>query len=253
MTLIRATNLRFGYDAKPPWVIDGVSLAIEAGTTVGIVGESGSGKSTVIRLLSGMLTPQEGAVFIDGTDAALIASRSQRELRSFGQMVFQSPRNSFDPRMRLARSLAEPTRALKRQVPPRQTLEGWMSRVGLPAELLDRFPHQLSGGQLQRVSLARAISVAPRVLYADEPTSALDVSVQAQILDLLIQLRTELHLTLVMVTHDLAVAARLCDRIIVFRKGMIVEDAASADILMSPKHEYTAGLIAAARAVSLRS
>lgn len=253
MTLVRAANLRFSYDGKPPWVIDGVSLGIEAGTTVGIVGESGSGKSTIIRLLNGMLTAQEGSVFIDGTDVDVIARRSLRELRSFGQMVFQSPRNSFDPRMRLGRSLAEPTRALKREVPPRLTLEAWMSRVGLPAELLDRFPHQLSGGQLQRVSLARALSVAPRVLYADEPTSALDVSVQAQVLDLLVRLRAELNLTLVIVTHDLAVAARLCDRIIVVRKGEIVEDAPSREILVSPKNEYTAGLIAAARAVSLRS
>jgi ABC-type oligopeptide transport system ATPase subunit len=127
-----------------------------------------------------------------------------------------------------------------------------MSRVGLSPDLLNRYPHQLSGGQLQRVSLARAMSIGPQVLYADEPTSSLDVSVQAQVLNLLMELRTDLGLTLVLVSHDLAVVGRMCERIIVMSRGCVVEEGSAVDILANPKHEYTVGLVEAAKAVSLK-
>lgn len=252
MALITASNLNFRYPLSTSWTINDVSLSIEAGTSVGIVGESGSGKSTIIRLLSGLLTAQEGEVTIDGKNLSEWSKESPRELRRFGQLVFQSPRRSFDPRMRLARALSEPIRALEKRVPNSDELGLWMTRVGLSPTLLDRYPHQLSGGQLQRVSLARAMSIGPKVLYADEPTSSLDVSVQAQVLNLLMELRSALGLTLVLVTHDLAVVGRMCERIIVMREGRVVEEGTTVDILINPKHEYTVGLVEAAKAVSLK-
>jgi len=252
VALITASNLNFRYPLSTSWTINDVSLSIEAGTSVGIVGESGSGKSTIIRLLSGLLTAQEGEVTIDGRNLNEWSKESPRELRRFGQLVFQSPRRSFDPRMRLARALSEPIRALEKRIPNADELGSWMTRVGLSPSLLGRYPHQLSGGQLQRVSLARAMSIGPKVLYADEPTSSLDVSVQAQVLNLLMELRTDLGLTLVLVTHDLAVVGRMCERIIVMREGRVVEEGTTGDILINPKHEYTVGLVEAAKAVSLK-
>ena len=252
MPIVTASNLKFRYASSGPWTIDDVSLSIDTGASVGIVGESGSGKSTIIRLLSGLLTAQEGTVTVDGKDLGTWSKQDPRGLRRFGQLVFQSPRRSFDPRMRLGRAVSEPIRALERRVPSRDELGSWMSRVGLTPELLDRYPHQLSGGQLQRVSLARAMSIGPQVLYADEPTSSLDVSVQAQVLNLLMDLRSDLGLTLVLVTHDLAVVGRLCERIVVMSGGRVVEEGTAVEILTNPQHEYTVGLVEAARAVSLK-
>lgn len=252
MPLVTAENLRFRYTSQSPWTLYDISLTIEEGQSVGIVGESGSGKSTLIRLLSGLLTPQEGQVVAGGKDFSEWSKLAPRELRRFSQLVFQSPRRSFDPRMRLGRALSEPTRAIEGRRPGREELESWMARVGLDPELLDRYPHQLSGGQLQRISLARAISVGPRVLYADEPTSSLDVSVQAQVLNVLMDLRAELGITLVTVTHDLAVVGRMCEKIIVISHGQIVEEGSAVDVLTNPQHEYTIGLVEAAKSVSLK-
>jgi len=250
--LVTASNLKFRYSSSGPWTINDVSLSIDSGASVGIVGESGSGKSTIIRLLSGLLTPQEGVVSANGKNLSQWSKESPRELRRFGQLVFQSPRRSFDPRMRLGRALSEPIRALEKRIPNADELALWMSRVGLTPELLDRYPHQLSGGQLQRVSLARAMSIGPQLLYADEPTSSLDVSVQAQVLNLLMELRGDLGLTLVLVSHDLAVVGRMCERIIVMSGGVVVEEGSAVDILTNPRHEYTVGLVEAAKAVSLK-
>ena len=252
MTLITASNLKFRYAKSGPWIIDDVSISIEAGTSVGIVGESGSGKSTIIRILSGLLTAQEGEVTVDGKNLSKWSQEAPRELRRFGQLVFQSPSRSFDPRMRLGRALSEPIRALEKRIPDTNELALWVSRVGLNPEILDRYPHQLSGGQLQRVSLARAMSIKPQVLYADEPTSSLDVSVQAQVLNLLMTLRIDLGLTLVLVSHDLAVVGRICERIIVMSRGKVVEEGTTVDILTNPQHEYTICLVKAAKAVSLK-
>jgi ABC-type dipeptide/oligopeptide/nickel transport system ATPase subunit len=252
MALVTAENVRFRYAPASPWTLLDVSLTVEEGQSVGIVGESGSGKSTLIRLLSGMLTPQEGTIIAGGKTFDEWSRHSSRELHRFSQLVFQSPRRSFDPRMRLGRALSEPTRAIEGRRPRRDELELWMTRVGLDPELLDRYPHQLSGGQLQRISLARAISVGPQVLYADEPTSSLDVSVQAQVLNVLMDLRAELGITLVTVTHDLAVVGRMCEKIIVISKGEIVEEGTAVDVLTNPQHEYTIGLVEAAKSVSLK-
>ena len=250
--LIEAENLHFRYKTNGPWIIDDVSLSIQRNESIGIVGESGSGKSTLIRILNGMLPVSLGTVRIDGQDIEARKKEGKRSVQRFGQMVFQSPRGSFDPRMRLSRAVTEPVRALENRIPAHREISEVIERVGLKDRLLDRFPHQLSGGQLQRVSLARALLVAPAVLYADEPTSALDVSVQAQVLDLLATLREDLGLTLVMVSHDLAVVGQMCDRILVMRGGRLIEEGTAEQILLAPTNDYTANLLEAARSVSLR-
>jgi ABC-type glutathione transport system ATPase component len=199
------------------------------------------------------LEHQKGDVTFDGRDLRDWLRKEPRELRRRNQIVFQSPRRSLDPRMSIRRSLSQPVRAIERRAPTDQEMIGWLERVGLGDELLPRFPHQLSGGQLQRIGVARALSVGPEVLYADEPTSALDVSVQAQVLNLLMDLRVELGLTLVMVSHDLAVISRICENVIVMKDGLIVESGPMTDVLSRPKDPYTASLITSARAVSLKS
>lgn len=258
MPLVDVRGLRFRYPSVKArgagsWTLDDLHLSIEKGAAVGIVGESGSGKSTLVRVLCGLLIHQEGEVGFDGRQMADWLKSSPRELRGRNQIVFQSPRRSLDPRMSIGKSLSQPVRAIERRAPSEEEMTGWLERVGLTNDLLPRFPHQLSGGQLQRVGVARALSVGPEVLYADEPTSALDVSVQAQVLNLLMDIRAELGLTLVMISHDLAVISRICEQVIVMKDGLIVESGAMTDVLANPAESYTASLVDAARAVSLRA
>jgi ABC-type glutathione transport system ATPase component len=233
------------------WTLRGISLEVEPGSTLGIVGESGSGKSTLIRVMCGLLRHQRGTVRFDGRDLGEFRGDRSIELRRRNQIVFQNPRRSLDPRMTVRRSLSEPVRALQRRRPGDSELAAALERVGLRRDLLARFPHQLSGGQLQRIAIARALAVDPTVLYADEPVSALDVSVQAQVLNLLMDLRDELGLTLVMVSHDLSVVSRMCEEIIVMRDGRIVEAGRTEAVLKHPESAYTAALLEAARVVSL--
>jgi len=258
MALIEVQGLHFRYPtargaSRDVWTLNDLALTIDTASSVGIVGESGSGKSTLVRVLCGLLEHQKGDVTFDGRDLRDWLRKEPRELRRRNQIVFQSPRRSLDPRMSIRRSLSQPVRAIERRAPTDQEMIGWLERVGLGDELLPRFPHQLSGGQLQRIGVARALSVGPEVLYADEPTSALDVSVQAQVLNLLMDLRVELGLTLVMVSHDLAVISRICENVIVMKDGLIVESGPMTDVLSRPKDPYTASLITSARAVSLKS
>lgn len=231
--------------------IKGVSLLIERASSVGIVGESGSGKSTLLRILVGMLPVGSGSVRFAGRPVAEWLKNSPSEFRSRNQLVFQDPASSFDPRMRLSRSLAEPVLAIERRKPAYEELERWLTEVGLGSEVLPRHPHQLSGGQLQRVALARALSVRPDVVYLDEPTSSVDVSLQAQVLNLLIDLRAKFDLTLVIVSHDLAVVARMCEHLVVMKDGAFVEAGPTVDILRHPTSPYSEQLIDAARSVSL--
>jgi len=233
------------------WTLCGISLAVNAGSTLGIVGESGSGKSTLVRVLCGLLRHQRGTVRFDGRDIGEFRAEGSNELRRKNQIVFQNPRRSLDPRMTIRRSLSEPMRALQGRKPDDDELIDSLEKVGLGREVLPRFPHQLSGGQLQRVGIARSLSVDPTVLYADEPVSALDVSVQAQVLNLLMDLRDKLGLTLVMVSHDLGVVSRMCEEIIVMRHGRIVESGRTDAVLTRPESAYTAALLAAARVTSL--
>lgn len=248
----RRTALKKAVD-EADWVLRDLELDIQTGESLGIIGESGSGKSTLVRLLCGLLPLEVGEIHYDGRGVREWVKKDPAEFRKRNQMVFQSPANSLDPRMRVRGSLAEPVKATEGRAPSDEELTGWLKQVGLGSEVLPRYPHQLSGGQLQRVAIARALSLGPRVLYADEPTSALDVSVQAQILNLLLQLRRDLGLTLVMVSHDLAVISRLCERMIVMKDGRIVEAGNTVEVLRNPATEYTAQLIAAASSVSLRA
>lgn len=256
--IVSVRDLWFSYGRTVPsdaeradWVLKGVSLDIESGASLGIVGESGSGKSTLIRVLCGLLPLQRGGVDFAGRPIGVQLAEDAAAFRAGNQMVFQSPANSLDPKMRVRSALAEPVRAIEHRKPSTDELHVWLAQVGLSPEVLPRYPHQLSGGQLQRIAIARALSVQPKVLYADEPTSALDVSVQAQVLNVMLELRRELSLTLVMVSHDLAVIARMCEQIVVMNDGEIVEAGDTVSLLSDPQHPYTAQLIAAADAVSL--
>jgi ABC-type glutathione transport system ATPase component len=228
-----------------------VDLRIRQGSTLGIVGESGSGKTTLIRVLCGLLAAAPGSAFYEQRDVADWLRRDGRGFRRQSQLVFQNPGSSFDPRMRIATSLAEPVKAIERRSPGRLELAECLEAVGLDAGVLDRYPHQLSGGQLQRVAIARTLLVRPRILYADEPTSALDVSVQAQVLNVLMDLQQTLGLTLVLVSHDLALVSRICDEVVVMLNGAVVEAGSTAEILRHPSTPYTRRLLDAAELLSL--
>lgn len=258
MSLVEVTGLHFRYpgarqSSGEGWTLEDLHLSIEKGSSVGVVGESGSGKSTLIRILCGLLRHQQGEVAFDGRGIGAWLAEDSRELRRRNQIVFQSPRRSLDPRMSIRRSLKQPVQAIERRAPTDDEMVRWLNQVGLTEEVLPRYPHQLSGGQLQRVGVARALSVGPEVLYADEPTSALDVSVQAQVLNLLMDIRAELGLTLIMVSHDLAVISRVSEEVIVMRDGHIVEAGPMTKVLSEPSEAYTAKLVGSARAVSLRA
>lgn len=221
-------------------------LDIAAGESLGIIGESGSGKSTLIRLLLGLDTPTSGTVTVGGHDVdASGSARSLHWLRRQTGLVFQDPYASLDPRMTVGQIIAEPLWALGIDGDHRQRVRDTIARVHLEPELAQRYPHELSGGQRQRVALARAIVHGPRILVGDEPMSALDVTVRAQILALLAELRREQELTLLLVSHDIGVVQNLCDTVIVMKDGAIVERGATRDVLLSPQHDYTKTLLAA--------
>jgi peptide/nickel transport system ATP-binding protein len=258
MSIVEVRGLYFRYPGshrrgENSWTLKDLNIEIEEGSSVGIVGESGSGKSTLVRILCGIMIHQQGEVKFDGREMKDWLDSTSREIRRRNQIVFQSPRRSLDPRMTIRRSLSEPARAIERRKPSDAEIIGWLERVGLNADILPRYPHQLSGGQLQRVGVARALSVNPDVLYADEPTSALDVSVQAQVLNLLMDIRAQLGLTLVMISHDLAVISRTCEHIIVMKEGRIVEAGLMTDILSRSSDPYTTALVESARTVSLKA
>lgn len=256
MPIIDVQQLYFSYSQRNApvtdnWTLKKLNFAMAAGATLGIVGESGSGKSTLIRILCGLLPVIKGNVQIADTDLVAIDATGLHNLRRKIQLVYQNPKRSFDPRMKVGLSLSQPVRALEKRVPTYGELGFWVKRVGLHVDLLERYPHELSGGQLQRVAISRALSVNPKILLADEPTSALDVSVQAQVLNLIADLREELNLTVVLVSHDLAVVSRITDSVIVLKDGAVVETGETVKVLLHPEHAYTRKLAEAARAVSL--
>ena len=219
----------------------GVSFEIQAGQRFGVVGESGSGKSTMVRLLAGLDRPSSGEIFFQDKRIDNLPERRLRFLRSALQVVFQDPMGSLDPRMRVRDIIGEPLGRTNRD-----RVRELLAAVGLPEDSGDRFPHQFSGGQRQRISIARALAPNPTVLVADEPVSALDVSVRKQILDLLADLAARFRLTLVFVSHDLAVVRRVCDTVAVMRRGELVELGEVAKVYAEPEHPYTRELIAAA-------
>ena len=229
--------------------VDGVDLEIRRGEALALVGESGSGKSTLARALTGLIPPDKGEIALQGK--VLPARRSRSDQRRI-QMVFQDPYSSLNPRMTVASMLAELLRV--HHVVPRGEVESFsrelLGLVGLGDEALSAYPRQFSGGQRQRVAIARALALRPDVLLADEPVSALDVSVQATILNLLRDLRAELGLTLMLISHNLAVVRHLCDRVAVMYLGRIIEVAPTETLFRNPQHPYTRGLLAAIPRIS---
>ncbi|NKQ51328.1 ABC transporter ATP-binding protein [Amycolatopsis sp. K13G38] len=238
--LLEARDLHITYG--PKHAVRGVNLGVRPGETLGVVGESGSGKSSLGRALVGLERWSSGSVRYDGRDLSP-KLKLPRAVRLDLQMVFQDPASALNPRRRLGRAVAEAAAARTGTLPGRHELVALFAHVGLNDSFLDRYPGQASGGQLQRVVLARALAVRPRVLVADEPVSALDVSVQAQVLNLLCDLREELDLSIVFVSHDIAVVRHMADRIAVMYQGQVVESGDAERIVADPGHDYTRSLL----------
>jgi peptide/nickel transport system ATP-binding protein len=232
--------------------VDGVSFVIREGETLGLVGESGCGKTTTARCILRAMPPTDGQIlFRTNTDQVVDLARfSRQQLRSIRpqmQMIFQDPFGSLNPRMTLFDIVGEPllVNGVTNRKERTERVADMLRLVGLRSEYMQRFPHAFSGGQRQRIGIARALILHPRLVVADEPVSALDVSVQAQVLNLLLELQEELHLTYLFVAHNLSVVKHICDRVAVMYVGKLVETASTNEIFNSPKHPYTAALMAA--------
>jgi len=224
-----------------------VNLSIGQHEAVGLVGESGSGKSTIGRLLLGLVPPSAGRIVLDGVDLVETNAATLRRLRRRMQIVFQDPYSSLDPRRKVGPQIADGL-AIHRLMPAlqrRERVEELLAQVGLQPEHADRYPHEFSGGQRQRIGIARALATGPDFVVADEPVSALDVSVQAQVLAVLADLRTRLGLSLLFISHDLPVVRSLCDRVVVLYLGRIMEEGPAARVLERPSHPYTQALLSA--------
>ncbi|AQP47248.1 hypothetical protein BW730_06785 [Tessaracoccus aquimaris] len=246
---LRGATATYRRGGKQFVALSDVTLTIEQGERVGIVGGSGSGKTTLARLMLGLLKPSAGEITFQDRSIVGLPERRLGWLRAAASMVFQDPNSSLDPRMKLRDIIGEPLRSpvLRKRpdVPPLSdaVLAAAMDGVGLDVEMLERYPHQLSGGQRQRTAIARALISDPALLVADEPVSALDVSVRAQVLNLLTSEVQERGLALVLVSHDLSVVARLCDRVVVVERGRVVEEGPVDAVLTSPEHPYTRALL----------
>ena len=248
--LLEATDLRreFGRGANAVHAVDGVSLTVRRGETLGVVGESGSGKTTLGRMLVRLLEPTSGRLLFDGHDLGRLREKELRPFRRDLQMVFQDPVSSLNPRRSIGESVADPLRTTHRSLTDRQIrdrVRSLLERVGLDADWYERYPHQLSGGQRQRVGIARAIAPQPRLVVCDEPVSALDVTTQAQVVALLAELQRDLGLSLVFIAHDLAVVRQVSDRVAVMQGGRIVEQGPAEQVYDHPHHPYTRSLLAA--------
>jgi len=233
--------------SKPMRAVDDVSFAIEPGEMFGLVGESGSGKTTTGRCILRLIEPTSGRVAFDGADVLALGARELRAARRHFQIVFQDPYSSLNPRMRVGAIVEEPLIIHKigtkadRQSRVRELFE----LVGLSAQQLPRYPHEFSGGQRQRIGLARALALNPSFVVLDEPVSALDVSVQAQVVNLLLDLQQKLGLTYLFIAHDLRLVRRVCSRVGVMYRGKLVEMGPAADVFDRPSHGYTKALISA--------
>jgi peptide/nickel transport system ATP-binding protein len=254
MNLVEAKNLSltlpdmnhnavFGRRRKVT-ILNNLSFTIARGETIGIVGESGSGKTSLGRVLLRLYEPTAGTILFDGNDISHLPQSELKPLRRRMQMIFQDPQSSLNPRKTISTILSGAMR-LHNVATDDSILAGLVNRVGLPLAALTRYPHQLSGGQRQRVDIARAIALNPEFVVADEIVSGLDVSTQAQVLELLQNLKTEFGLSLAFISHDLSVIRHICDRVLVMRTGEIVETGNAAGLFQAPKSDYTKTLIAA--------
>ena len=245
---VRGLKKYFGSGARPVRAVDDVSFAIHPGETLGLVGESGSGKSTIGRTVLRLTERTGGEVLYRGEDIGGYSGEKLRKLRSKLQIIFQDPYASLNPKMRISAVLAEAlsTHGLHRGVAARDKRIGeLLQTVGLRPEHANRFPHEFSGGQRQRIGVARALAVEPEFIVADEPLSALDVSIQAQVINLLADLRERLSLTMLFISHDLDVVEYLCDRVVVLYLGKVMEVATTSQLFAQPAHPYTQALLAA--------
>ena len=255
--LLQAENVKVYFNAKSNLfsrragegtkAVDGVSLTIGRNEIRGLVGESGSGKSTLGRAIMGLNHVTAGRILFHGQDLAQLRGREMAGIRTRIQMVFQDPNSSLPPHMRIGKILAEPI--LINHVLPREKIDDRVKEllrmVALPGDFAGRYPHQLSGGQKQRVAVARAMALSPELIVADEPTSALDVSVQAQILNLLLELKEKEGLSILFISHNLAVVRHISDRISVMKQGKIVEEGTAGQIFTNPQDLYTKKLLSA--------
>jgi ABC-type oligopeptide transport system ATPase subunit len=228
--------------------VDGVSFEVAKGSTLAVVGESGCGKSTIAKAIVRLLTPTSGRIKVDGTDIARLSERAMRPFRSRIQMVFQDPYGSLDPHLTAVDIVAEPLRlqGIRNKRERQKRAAALIDRVGLPSTALNRRPGEFSGGQRQRIGIARALTSEPELLVCDEATSALDVSVQAQVLELLREIKRDTGLTYVFISHNLGVVREISETIVVMSAGKIVERGATADVLARPAQPYTQALRAAA-------
>jgi len=227
--------------------VDNVSLKLEKGKTLGIVGESGSGKSTLGRLMLRLIEPTAGEINFDDVNLLKLKNTELRKMRSKMQMIFQDPMSSLNPRMSIRQLVSEPLEIHRNLKASEQNaaVEEIITKVGLEKSALDKYPHEFSGGQRQRISIARAVINNPSLIVADEPVSALDVSIQSQILNLLMDLRNDLNLSFVFISHDLSVVRHIADEVAVMYLGNIVEIAPADQLFSTPQHPYTQALISA--------
>jgi len=233
----------------PIRVVDDVSFAIATRQTLGLVGESGCGKTTLARSILRLVPPTSGKVCFDGHDILSLPPAELRPLRRYMQIIFQDPVGSLNPRLSIEETIAEGMvahRLVRSRQERRDKVADLLTRVGLSPEAMDRYPHEFSGGQRQRIGIARALAVEPRLLICDEPVSALDLSVQSQILNLLMELQEERRLSYLLIAHDLATVRQCSDRVAVMYRGRIVEYAPTDELFLRPAHPYTQALLAVA-------
>jgi len=242
---MRDVHKSFGRGIRTTPVLHGIDLEITAGSSLGIVGESGAGKTTILSLLMALSSPTSGTIEFNGAPLRRGRVGRMSEFRRAVQLVFQDPRSSLNPRMSVGRIIREPLESLDIPGDHRARVADLLESVGLEPGMESRFPGEFSGGQRQRIAIARALAPRPEVLVADEPVSALDVSVRAQIVELLARLKEQFGMTLVMVSHDIAIVGQLCEEMVILRDGRIEETGPTPRVLTAPRAAYTRRLLEA--------